>query len=284
MHYMVEARLTKTPAYARLSGLIPIPYDEGMGLMAREHIFPDEMPLAPSTDGHSLLLNALRNKRDDWPCLFSVQDLPAFLLSDSRIVVECREYCSACLSADKAYFEFPIFDKEWLNRRDNAVNLDGYRNLLAEIKQSNIRLVLTSGMFDVFFKQVAYLASIGCISNLILDQFFEGITTVYEGIRKIIFENSKNLTVYDNVMFSMGNQFLLPAAAQHAAFVWSDSISFHQVHFTDRSRNRYIKTMAMLNRCQNLTSGSERDRMAFIELLATKIRQGNDRIISVAVQ
>jgi len=226
--YMNRFGLTKTPAYARLAGQTPITFDEGFNIMKQEGILLQEGVQAPDIVKnlseallHDLsLFNGFTEKK----VVLMVQDLPLIYLKMNRLLAGFKMYSLARLNQSTPGQAFEPFSRDWLNHENIAAQLNTQKKILQHLLPMPRTDIWTEGMFDNTVKVIGYIDQVGGFAQPGLrEEIIGAVFSLVGDLKKMAAEQSSIVKVYENTLFSIGNQLLFNSFDYTVLYHWSDT-------------------------------------------------------------
>jgi len=275
--YMALQAMSKTPVYARLAGQIPISFDEGIGLMHQEGIRLNDCLQTPDviSDMDEFLMqdlchfNALEQKQ----VVQVIQDLPLIYLKMNRLLGGFKLYCYARLWTSPTTPALEPFSREWMIEKRVAEKLDAQKKMLQYLLQMPRTDIWTESMFDSTAKVINYIDQVGGFAHRsIKEDIISSLFSLIGDLKKIALNQSMNITIYENTLFSIGNQFFFQAADYSVLYFWSDTNL--KIRITDLSviQDHQILIKNMLSRAVRIDPESEVQFIQFFSRLENRIK------------
>jgi hypothetical protein len=274
--YMFESKLSKTPAYNRMSGNTPISFDEGLSLIHKEglNMIDWQIPLQNHTDDELLkdchmLQNAIHPK-----IILSIQDLPLIYIKMNRLLAGFKLYCAQRFSTCPSKYAKQPFSKIWLDQDDVYRRLNAKRTVLDQFIQLPRTDIWTLGMFDKLILSIKYVDAIkGFQSPVLKDEIIAAIYQIVDKLREIASDTTGHVQVFENQFFSIGNQLLMQSSEVNAMYIWSDvdtKIKLTSAPLIESYQNTLEN---MLSRARLINPRSEYDFINFFSQLEERIKQ-----------
>lgn len=275
--YMSAAKLTKTPAYNRITGHTPISFDEGIRLLQSEGIDLMEGHLHSnqvSADFDEKLLKDCQQISCTYnpSIILSIQDLPLLYLKLNRFVSGFKLYCSSRFEAPPSE-KFPPFSKSWVENKEVSSKLDSTKQTLEQFLPIPRTDLWTVGMFDSTINAIKYLKNInGFSSTTVKDEVVAGLFAIIEQLKKIASDTSGKIHVYENGIFSIGNSLLFDSDELKALYIWSDLGSKIRIAAPPLIINYHQKLKNMLPRATYINASAELNYHHFFNRLELRVK------------
>lgn len=275
--YMSGANLTKTPAYNRIAGLTPISFDEGIRLIQSEgidlmgrYLYKGEFSSALD---EKLLQDCQQiNEICNPTIILSIQDLPLLYLKLNRFVAGFKLYCSYRFEATPSE-KFPPFSKSWIQDKVVSSKLDQKRKTLDQLLLTPRTDIWTIGMFDSTINTIKYLESIhGFSSTMVKDEVVGGLFAIIERLKEIASDTSGRVKVYENGIFSIGNNLLFESDELKSLYIWSDLGSKLRIETPYLIKSYHQKLINMLPRATYINASAELNFHHFFHRLERRVK------------
>lgn len=273
--YMTHQGLTKTPAYERMRGDKPISFDEGLHWIRQEGIPWQPWPEAPAQVGQfeeELLQDlTLYEHLPDRQIMLVVQDLPMLYLKKSRLLAGFKLYCAERLHGSLGGSAFPSFSAAWLMAPAISARLARFKKMETRFMGLPRTDVWTTHMLDHTAQLIRYISDIGGFATAQdQKQVCNSLVALIDELRLIA--ATPSVCVYENSLFSIGNQLLLSSSESQALYIWSDSA--FNLRFTDTARIQRQTHLfeCILARCRYLHPSAEGDYARFFARLTQRVQ------------
>ena len=225
--YMMNNQVSKTPAYNRMAGNTPISFDEGIQLLRKEglHLLDWQEPIVENGMLDKQLIRdcSLMSKQKQSSVTLIIQDLPLLYFNFNPLLASFKHYCSEHFNASPFSRPVQAFSYDWCKQEKVNQFLNRKKEVLQQFTALSRTEVWSLEMFDSTLKCIQYLDSInGFRSPSLKEEIIASIFWLIKKLKSIASDSNGKVKIYENKLFSLGNQLLFQSGQLNALYFWSD--------------------------------------------------------------